>query len=170
MVSITLIASNLPLAEPRTKDDIKIVNERALPLPDRTVDADRRAWPAIKRGAARKCPRCGAKSLFAGYTRIADECAACGQDFSGHRADDAPPYLTMMIVGHALAIPMVETVRHLDLAVGLQLLIWIPIALAMTLWLLPVTKGGLIAFQWAQRMHGFGTDSAKSDSDPSLTS
>lgn len=131
-----------------------------------SIDAPRAAWPAIKRGCAKKCPRCGAKTLFTSYTKIAPSCGECGQDFTGHRADDAPPYVTMMIVGHALAIPMVETVRHLDVPVGIQLLVWMTIALAMTLWLLPVTKGGLIAFQWAQRMHGFGAGPDPTATDP----
>lgn len=124
----------------------------------------RPSWPAIWRGMRRQCPRCGARSLFAGYTRIAGTCGTCGLAFSGHRADDAPPYITMLIVGHLLIVPIVEVKRLLDPPLGLQMLVWMGLALTMSLWLLPKAKGGLIGLQWAQRMHGFG-DGEKDGAD-----
>ncbi|MBY0422231.1 MAG: DUF983 domain-containing protein, partial [Parvularculaceae bacterium] len=75
-------------------------------------DAGRRSWiQALARGAAKRCPRCGVGRLFAGYTRTEPRCASCGLDLSGHRADDAPPYVTMLIVGH-LMIPLALVVRE----------------------------------------------------------
>lgn len=118
----------------------------------------RPVWPAIWKGMKKRCPNCGTGRVLAGYTKVASRCDHCGQDFTGHQADDAPPYVTMMIVGHSLAIPIVEVKRHLDPPLGLMVLIWMAIAIVMTLVLLPVTKGGIIGLQWAQRMHGFGPD------------
>ncbi|MEM9988654.1 MAG: DUF983 domain-containing protein [Pseudomonadota bacterium] len=128
------------------------------PPPPLDDGAHRRTWPAIWRGMKKRCPRCGKGHLFNGYTKVAESCPICGQDFTGQRADDAPPYITMMIVGHALAIPIVEVKRHLDPPLGLQLLLWMSLATVMTLTLLPIAKGALIGLQWAQRMHGFGPD------------
>ncbi|MDP4824100.1 MAG: DUF983 domain-containing protein, partial [Aestuariivirgaceae bacterium] len=34
--------------------------------------------------------------------------------------------------------------------------LWLPLTLILSLTLLPVTKGAVIAAQWAKRMHGFG--------------
>lgn len=136
-----------------------------LPLDDE--GEQRRTWPAIRKGMAKHCPRCGKGHLLVGYTKVADQCEVCGQSFMGHRADDAPPYITMLIVGHVLIVPIVEMKRHLDPSVGLQLLLWMTLATVMTLVLLPIAKGGLIGLQWAQRMHGFGS-SEEEDPEASL--
>jgi len=37
-----------------------------------------------------------------------------------------------------------------------QLAIWTPVLILLSLWLLPRVKGGLIGYQWALKMHGFG--------------
>jgi uncharacterized protein (DUF983 family) len=62
----------------------------------------------------------------------------------------------MMVVGHTI-IPLlllVERIWHPEL--WLHFVIWLPLTLVMTLWLLPRIKGAIIGLQWALRMHGFG--------------
>jgi uncharacterized protein (DUF983 family) len=117
----------------------------------------RRDWVlALGRGLRKRCPACGRGSLFQGYAATAARCAACGLDIGGHQADDAPPYVTAFVVGH-LVIPLVLLARQaFDLSVTAQFLLWTPLAIAATAWFLPVSKGALIAIQWANRMHGFG--------------
>ncbi len=85
-------------------------------------------------------------------------CRACGADFHHHRADDAPPYFTIMVVGHIIvpALLVVEKLWHPEL--WLHFAIWLPLTLLFTLWLLPRVKGAIIGLQWALRMHGFATD------------
>lgn len=119
-------------------------------------DVAKRSWlRAGWRGLAGKCPECGKGALFAGYTRTAGLCRACGLNLDGHRADDAPPYVTIMIVGH-LTIPLMLAAKQLfDPPLALQFALSVPLILGMTFWLLPVVKGGLIGLQWANRMHGF---------------
>lgn len=113
-------------------------------------------WRALWRGAQGRCPQCDNRSLFAGYTRTAAECGACGLPISGHRADDAPPYLTVLIVGHVV-IPVALAIKQIfDPPLALQFAIWSPLILLASLALLPVTKGAMIGVQWANRMHGFG--------------
>ena len=58
---------------------------------------------AMRRGWRRKCPKCGAGPLFSGFLKVEPTCTNCGQDLSGHRADDGPAYLTILIVGHLMA-------------------------------------------------------------------
>jgi uncharacterized protein (DUF983 family) len=108
------------------------------------------------RGLRLKCPSCGRGKLFAGYTRTRPCCENCGLDLTGHRADDAPPYITILIVGH-LIIPLALAVKQVfDPPLGVQFAIWLPVVILSALWLLPVAKGGFIGLQWANRMHGFG--------------
>jgi uncharacterized protein (DUF983 family) len=126
--------------------------------------AARAVWPAIGRGLAGRCPHCGEGRLFSGFLRTVDKCESCGEDMHHHRADDLPPYLTIIIVGH-LIVPIVLLVeQNYHPAVWLQLSVWLPLTLVMTLALLRPLKGAVVGMQWANRMHGFGDH--RDDPDP----
>src|SRR5579875_2146234 len=62
----------------------------------------RPAWPvpplftALSRGLACRCPGCGATRLFRRYLKVAPVCAGCGAPLGLARADDAPPYFTIL--------------------------------------------------------------------------
>lgn len=123
----------------------------------------RSAWPALLNGWRQRCPACGNSPLYGKFLKVVPACAACGQELHHHRADDAPPYFTMLIVGHVVVglLLAVETRYHPDLWV--HAVLWVPLTLLLSLWLLPRIKGALIGMQWAMRMHGFG-----SAPDPSM--
>ena len=110
---------------------------------------------ALWRGAMRRCPACGSGRLFAGYLKVADTCPACGEALHHHRADDAPPYFTILIVGHVLLGGVLMLEQAYQPPSWLQGAIWLPLGLIMSLGLLPVAKGALVGLQWALRMHGF---------------
>ncbi len=116
----------------------------------------------MARGIRGRCPQCGQGSLFKGYVRTREACSVCGLDLSGHRADDAPPYLTIIIVGHVM-IPLALAVKQVfDPPLTLQFAIWLPAMIAASWALLPASKGAMVGLQWANRMHGFGGP----DADP----
>lgn len=131
----------MPIADTTTPDIV---------LPPRPVG------PALRRGFIRKCPACGTGNLFRGYLAVADHCPACGEALHHHRADDAPPYFVMLIVGHLIVGGILSLEQALAPPEWVHLALWIPLALGLTLALLPHVKGALIALQWAHRMHGFG--------------
>ena len=54
---------------------------------------------AGSRSAARSC---GKGALFHSYLKVNDACGVCGEELHHQRADDAPPYFTIMIVGHVV--------------------------------------------------------------------
>ncbi|WP_425408742.1 DUF983 domain-containing protein [Hyphococcus sp.] len=119
-------------------------------------------FTAIMRGAAGKCPNCGNGKLLTNYVKIAPGCSACGLDFSGHRADDAPPYITIFLVGH-IAIPLALASKQLfDPPMWMQFAIWLPLMAVAAAVLLPVSKGAMVGLQWINGMHGF----AGPDADP----
>ncbi|HUG62221.1 MAG TPA: DUF983 domain-containing protein, partial [Methylomirabilota bacterium] len=116
----------------------------------------RALWPSIRRGLLGRCPHCGEGRLFGQFLKTVDRCDACGEDMHHHRADDLPPYITIVIVGH-IVVPLVlfvEKTFHPD--VWIQMTAWLPVTLALTLVLLQPIKGGVVGLQWANRMHGFG--------------
>jgi uncharacterized protein (DUF983 family) len=115
----------------------------------------RDVWTALKRGFRGRCPRCGEGKLFRAFLKVGDTCSACGLDFTPHRADDLPAYLVIIIVGHIVvpAALMIET--ELSPPVWLQLSIYLPLTLVLSLLLLQPVKGAVVGLQWALRMHGF---------------
>lgn len=137
---------------------------------NRAGDAPRleikRPWaPAMWRGFRKRCPRCGKGKLFGGYLTANTACPACGEELHHQRADDAPPYFTIFVVGH-IVIPLmlvVEKLWHPELWVHYAL--WLPLTLLLTFVLLPRLKGATIGLQWALRMHGFAGPEAATEAE-----
>jgi uncharacterized protein (DUF983 family) len=119
--------------------------------------APRELWPAIGRGIRSRCPRCGVGRLFRAYLKVADYCPHCDEAMYHQRADDAPPYVTMLITGHVVvgSLLFVDS-RWPNLPVLFHGIVWPLMAIVMSLALLPPVKGGLVGLQWALRLHGFG--------------
>jgi uncharacterized protein (DUF983 family) len=90
------------------------------------------------------------------YLTVAPQCGRCGTALHHHRADDAPPYFTITVVAHLIIPAMLVAERLWHPALWIHGIIWLPLTLALTLWLLPRVKGGIVGLQWALGMHGFG--------------
>ena len=95
--------------------------------------------------------------MFRAYLKVADRCDVCGEELNHHRADDFPPYIAIMIVGHLL----VGIMLHMDMVWHVNpmtyMLSMIPAAIILPLIMLPSIKGSIVGLQWATRMYGFGT-------------
>jgi len=128
------------------------------PTPDNAAAAGLRSEPTtglgLRRGLRLRCPACGKGALFARYLKPHAACLQCGLRLDEFRADDAPPYFTILIVGH-IVVPgmlLLEQIEHPPSWVHAAL--WLPLTLVLTLSLLPRIKGAVIGFQWAQRIRG----------------
>ncbi|WP_413788552.1 DUF983 domain-containing protein [Paludibacillus litoralis] len=120
-------------------------------------DSDERPLgSALLKGWRRRCPHCGGGEIFDGYLKIRDNCDICGEALHHHRADDAPAWLTILITGHLVGPLMFMTYTWIALPPWINAIAWPIIALTLVIVLLPRVKAGVVAFQWAQRMHGFG--------------
>lgn len=61
-------------------------------------------WGAtIWRGLRCICPACGAAPIFNGYLEVYPQCRVCHAPLGEMPADDAPPYIAMLVVLHVLA-------------------------------------------------------------------
>lgn len=116
---------------------------------------ERKLAPALRKGLLRKCPRCGDAPLFSGYLSVRDACDSCGQEFHHHRADDMPPWMTILIVGHIVVPLMLTTATSYDWPDWVHMTLWPAVVLILSLAILPFAKGFVIALQWALKMHGF---------------
>lgn len=116
---------------------------------------------AMRRGLAQACPACGNGRQFKSYLKVVDECSSCGEELHHHRADDAPPYFTITIVGHIIIAGVLMLEDAYAPPSWVHAAIWIPLVVLLSLWMLPRVKGALVGLQWAFRMHGFaGKDEA----------
>lgn len=111
---------------------------------------------ALKRGFAQRCPACGHGALFRRFLKLHDHCPHCGEALHHQRADDAPPYFTILIVGHFIVPGALITEQMMSPPLWVHYAAWLPLTVLLSLWSLPRIKGALIGFQWARRMHGFG--------------
>ena len=86
----------------------------------RTGTGEPGPFTALKRGFLQRCPACGRGRLFGRFLKVADRCRACGTEFHHHRADDFPPYIVMLIVGHVVVYGNKGAVVGLRYALGMH--------------------------------------------------
>ncbi|MEL6585298.1 MAG: DUF983 domain-containing protein [Pseudomonadota bacterium] len=113
---------------------------------------------AIFRGFRRRCPSCGSGPMFNGYLKVRHSCPVCEEELHHHRADDGPPYLTLLLVGHIIGPAMLWFFVEFEPDPFTFLAIFSVASVALSLWFLPRLKGLIVGVQWAARMHGFGQD------------
>lgn len=113
---------------------------------------------SLWRGVRGKCLRCGRGHLFRAFLKVDERCSVCHLDFTGHRADDLPR-LVIVIVGHVL-LPIILWIET-DYApsIAFQLGVYLPVTAVTSIALLQPVKGTVIALQWSLKMHGFSENS-----------
>jgi uncharacterized protein (DUF983 family) len=121
------------------------------------IVAGRGVWLSIKRGWKQTCPACANGRMYSSYLKVNDTCPSCQEELHHQRADDAPPYFTIIIVAHIIVFGILLVEQNVAPPIWMQLAIWLPLTTLLSLWFLPRVKGALIGYQWANRMHGFGT-------------
>ena len=114
----------------------------------------------LLRGAKLRCPNCGEGALFRGYLKVEPICPACGHDNGHYRADDAPPYFTILIVGHLVIAPLLAFPFIWRWPLWLVLGLTLPAVAVLTLVLLPRVKGAVIGFHWATEQARAGATGA----------
>ncbi len=123
------------------------------------------AWPhppmstAIGRGLLGRCPACGKAHLFNGFLRVVTTCTHCSAPLGLARADDAPPYLTILLTGHIIVPLMFIVDRMNEPPIWLMSAIFLPLTLIVALGLLRPIKGGTVGVMVT-------LDMLKTDSDP----
>lgn len=124
--------------------------------PDGTGDLpERPLGPSLLRGWRRRCPNCGGGLMMTGYLTVRPTCASCAEELYHHRADDAPAWATILIVGHVIVSMLLFVETSFAPPLWIHWAVWPTLTLAMSIWLLPRIKGMVVALQWAWRMHGF---------------
>ena len=104
------------------------------------------------RGLAGHCPECGQGRIFYRYLKVSPVCGHCGHDLDQYPSDDGPAYFTILLVGHAIVLPMLlfPFVWRAPVAIVIPAVL-IPLA-GLTLIALPRVKGAVIGLLYALRV------------------
>ncbi len=99
---------------------------------------------ALCRGATNRCPACGHARLFAGWLRIRPACPVCAAPLGEIRADDAPPYFVVFLVGHLVVGTQLLLERLTDIGLAAEAALLLPLTAALALGLLRPVKGATL--------------------------
>jgi uncharacterized protein (DUF983 family) len=101
---------------------------------------------SMGRGMRNRCPVCGEGRVFAGFLRVAPACAVCGAPLGRLRADDAPPYVVIFLVGHLLVPGVFWVERHYEPPMWLHMAVWLPLFAVLCTLLLRPAKGAVVGY------------------------
>jgi len=105
----------------------------------------------VRTGFTGRCPRCGRGKLFQGFLTLPGQCDQCGLDYGPFDSGDGPAVFVILIAG-ALIVAMAFWVEmRFHPPYWLQLTIWIPAILIVSLGLLRPLKGLMIALQYKHK-------------------
>ena len=97
------------------------------------------------------CPRCGSRTLFAGIIAFAPKCRACGLDFAAFNVGDGPAAFLIFIVGGIVTASAIALELSASPPWWLHALLWLPLTAILTLGLLRLGKGLLLALEYKHR-------------------
>jgi len=121
-------------------------------------------WQAVGRGARNRCPVCGEGRVFRGYLAVVPECAVCHAPLGRLRADDAPPYFTIFLVGHLLVPPVLWVERAWMPPMWVHMVLWLPLFALASMVLLRPVKGAVVG--WMMRLGFTGAEHGGGDERP----
>jgi len=94
------------------------------------------------------CPRCGARTLFAGVAKFAPSCSRCGLAFAQFHVDDGPAAFLTLGVGTIITIAAITLELTLSPPFWVHFLVWTPILLLSVIGSLRVAKAMLILAEY----------------------
>ena len=94
------------------------------------------------------CPRCGAPGLFEGLLRFASRCRGCGLDYAAFNVGDGAAAFLILIVGAIVSLLAIIVELRWSPPWWVHLMLWAPLALILTLGLLRLAKGLLLALEY----------------------
>lgn len=102
-------------------------------------------WTALRRGLSGCCPVCGGPHLFTRYLKVCPQCPRCQTRLGQVPADDAPPYFTILVVGHIVVPLLLMVEMNFKPALWLEAAIFLPLTALLALGLLQPIKGATVA-------------------------
>ena len=109
---------------------------------------DKAPPPPLRAGLTGHCPRCDARTLFAGWIKFADCCDACGLDFRSFNVGDGAAAFLILILGAIMAAAAIVVELRFSPPFWVHMILWPPILLVLTILSLRASKGVLLALEF----------------------
>jgi uncharacterized protein (DUF983 family) len=97
------------------------------------------------------CPRCGNAPLFKGLAGFQPNCRSCGLDYTGFNVGDGPAAFLIFIVGGIVVALAIWVELRFSPPFWVHILLWVPLAAVLTIGLLRIGKGLLLALEYRNR-------------------
>lgn len=119
--------------------------------------------PALRNALLHRCPACGKGCMYSALLTVADVCSVCGFALKEHDAGDGPAFFAMFIIailvtGMAFALDMLYPIP-----LWAHMVLWVPVVIAMSVYLLKVMKSWLIGAQYQYDILNFQDKSSKEE-------
>jgi uncharacterized protein (DUF983 family) len=105
---------------------------------------------SLQAALAGNCPRCGAHTLFATWVGFASKCRGCGLDFDSFNVGDGPAAFLIFIVGTITVVGALVVDGAFSPPWWVHL-VWVPVAMALTIGGLRVSKAWLLGQEYRHR-------------------
>ncbi len=113
--------------------------------------ADHPPVDPIRAGLGGRCPRCGEGRLFSGFLALRERCRSCGLDYSFADAGDGPAAFVILIIGFVVVGLALFVEVSYQPPLWLHFIIWVPLAIGLSLGAMRLAKGVLITLQYSNK-------------------
>ena len=120
-------------------------------------DPIERALHPVVAGLLCRCPNCGRGPLFTKRLslRLRETCAACGFDLRQVDTGEGPAVFVILIAGGIAVFGMMFTEAAYRPPIWVHFVVWMPLAVILSLGLLKPFKGLLTALQFVNKASEF---------------
>ena len=94
------------------------------------------------------CPHCGNAPLFRGLAGFQPKCRSCGLDYASFNVGDGPAAFLIFIVGGLVVGLAIWVELRFAPPFWVHILLWVPLAAVLTIGLLRLGKGLLLALEF----------------------
>jgi uncharacterized protein (DUF983 family) len=118
------------------------------------MSEDEALFPPVdpfKVGLSACCPRCGQGKLFDGLLKVKPQCQNCGLDYSFADSGDGPVVFVILIVGFLVVGGALWLEVNYNPPLWLHFLLWFPLAIGLSLFVMRLLKGVLISLQYTNK-------------------
>lgn len=95
-----------------------------------------------------RCPRCGAPGLFRRVASFNTACPKCSLDYTSFDVGDAAAPFLIFLVGTVVVVGAIWLELSRSPPWWVHVVIWVPLTLGLTLGLLRIAKGMLLALEY----------------------
>ncbi len=117
--------------------------------------------PILTTAFKHKCPSCGRGDIYERILEVKSKCNVCGQRLKDHDAGDGPVFFAMFISGILITSLAFFVEIYLMIPLVLHIIIWLPVTIGLSIFLLKITKSWLIAMQYLHKIGDFKNSDKK---------